>query len=245
MSFNENQPDTRYSSTLWGSAEEFDGVFTSCMTHVFFRMFAALLVTTIAAFAVVNSYTLQDMIFSGGFAFYGLLIAEIVLVIGISAGINRLSVSMANILFFLYALLNGLTLSAIFWAYDLGVIYSAFGTSALMFAIMAGYGLMTRRDLTSIGNLCFMGLIGVILASVVNLFMRNDMIDALICYVGVFVFIGLTAYDSQRIRNMLAEASESNQEEAVRKITVIGALTLYLDFINLFLKILRIMGRRR
>ena len=215
------------------------------MTNVFFRMFAALLVTTIAAFTVVNYEPLQYMILGSSFTFYGLMIAELALVIGISAGINRLSVSTANILFFIYALMNGLTLSVIFWAYELGVIYSAFGVSALMFAVMAGYGLMTHKDLTSIGSLCIMGLIGVIIASIVNLFMRNDMMDAIICYVGVFVFIGLTAYDSQRIRNMLAGAREANQEEAVSKITVIGALALYLDFINLFLSILRILGRRR
>jgi len=215
------------------------------MANVFLRMFAALLATTIAAFAVVNSYELQYMIFGSDFTFYGLLIGELALVIGISAGINKLSVPMANVLFFLFAIINGLTLSSIFWVYDLEVIYSAFGVSALMFAVMAGYGLITKKDLTSIGNLCIMGLIGIIIASIVNIFMRNSMMDAIINYIGVFVFIGLTAYDAQRIRNMLADANAADQEEAVRKITVIGALTLYLDFINLFLKILRIMGRKR
>jgi hypothetical protein len=110
---------------------------------------------------------------------------------------------------------------------------------------MAIYGTITRRDLTRIGSLCFMGLIGIIIASMVNFFFRNDTIFVLVNYIGVLVFVGLTAYDTQRIKRMLAEANEANQDDAIMKVSVIGALILYLDFINLFLRILSILGRRR
>jgi len=208
-------------------------------------MFAALLVTAAASFAVAGSAALQYLIFSNSFIFYGLIIAELVLVIAVAAGINRISPVAANILFFSYAILNGLTLSVIFLVYDIGVIYHAFAVTALMFAGMALYGTITRRDLSSIGSICFMGLIGVILASVANFFFRSDALDAIICYVGVLVFVGLTAYDTQRIKRMLRDANAVSHVEAIKKISVVGALTLYLDFINLFLKILRILGRRK
>jgi len=208
-------------------------------------MFLALLVTAAAALAVVSSETLLALIFGGSYTVIGLVVVEIVLVLAISAGINRMSSTAANALFFLYAIVNGLTLSVIFLVYDIGAIYRAFTVSALMFAGMALYGTITRRDLTSIGSICIMGLFGIIIASIANFFFRSGTLDAIICYVGVLIFIGLTAYDTQRIKRMLREAHASSHEEAIRKISVIGALTLYLDFINLFLKILRIMGRRR
>ncbi|MCL2338062.1 MAG: Bax inhibitor-1/YccA family protein [Firmicutes bacterium] len=234
------------SPALWGTAEEFSSAFSSCLTRVFLRMFAALLVTALAALMLVSSYSLQRLIFSNSYVFYALLIAELGLVWTISAAINKISAAAANGLFFLYAIINGLTLSVIFFVYDIGVIYNAFGISALMFGVMAVYGATTRKDLSSIGSLCIMGLIGIILASVLNIFLlHSTMLDAAVCYIGVLIFIGLTAYDTQRIKKMLAEVTEADQGEAIKKISVIGALAVYLDFINLFLMILRIMGRRR
>jgi len=231
--------------SLWKTEEEFERAATSCLTRVFLRMFAALLVTAAAALTVVESIALQRLIFSHEYAFYGLIIFEIILVLGIVAGMQRISSAVANVLFFIFALVNGLTMSVIFFAFDIGTIFLAFSVSSLMFAAMAVFGATTRRDLSSIGSYCIMGLFGIIIASIVNIFMRNDLIDFLVCYIGVLVFVGLTAYDTQRIKQNLRNAQGMDQFEALRKISVYGALTLYLDFINLFLKILRIFARRR
>jgi len=208
-------------------------------------MFAALLVTAFAAFAVANSQPMVDLIFGNMMVFYGLIILELAIVVGISAGINKLSVPAANALFFLYAIINGMTLSVIFLVYNLGIIYHAFAVSALMFGAMAIFGTVTKRDLTSIGSICIMGLFGVIIASVANFFFRSAALESAVLYIGILVFIGLTAYDTQRIKRMLADANAVSAVVAIEKISVIGALTLYLDFINLFLKVLRVLGRRR
>lgn len=248
MFYNENQNGLQARElfpSLWATPEELDRASTSCLTRVFLRMFAALLVTAVSAFAVVQSLALQQFIFSNIYVFYGLMISELILVIAVAAGLNRLSATAANVLFFLYAIVNGLTLSVIFFVYEIGVIYQAFAVSALMFAGMALYGTITRRNLASIGSICIMGLFGVIIASVANFFFKSEMLDSIICYIGVLVFVGLTAYDTQRIKWMLRDAHADSQTEAIKKISVAGALTLYLDFINIFLKILRILGRRK
>ena len=239
MQFNRHTPMTTPQDA------SFQEALLLCLTRVFVRMFAALMVTAVTAVWVVYSPALQRAIFGGGFLMFGLLIGQIVLVMAVSAGINRLSAGSANALFFLYAALNGLTLSVIFFAYDLGTVYLAFGVTALTFGVMALFGILTKRDLTKIGSLLLMGLFGIIIASVVNIFLRSPAMDYLICYAGVLIFTGLTAYDAQRIKNMLGHAVGDGNQNAVAKISVIGALTLYLDFINLFLKILRLLGRRR
>jgi len=174
-----------------------------------------------------------------------MIIAQLAVVMILSFRVMKMSPVVSNILFFTYAILTGVTLSFIFIGYEIGIIFQAFAVSALMFAAMAIYGTITRRDLTGIGSLLFMGLIGIIIASVVNMFFWNDTVSVIITYIGVFIFIGLTAYDTQRIKRMLTEANENSQEDAIAKISVIGALILYLDFINLFLRILSILGRRR
>jgi len=246
--YNENQNGVQVSElfpSLWATPEELDRATSACLSRVFLRMFAALLVTAAAAFAVVESIALQQFIFGNAYIFYGLIVAELVFVIAVAAGINRLSPVAANILFFSYAILNGLTISVIFFVYEIGVIYQAFAVTSLMFAGMALYGTITRRDLSTIGSICFMGLIGVIIASLGNFFFRSDAIDSIICYVGVLVFVGLTAYDTQRIKRMLRGAHAVSHAEAIQKISIVGALTLYLDFINLFLKITRILGKRK
>lgn len=231
---------------VWQDAEEFGRAVNSCLTRVFLRMFAALVVTAIAAFYVASSPAALTFIFGNTFVYIVLIIVELGLVIGISAGINKLSATAANVLFFLFAIVNGLTLAVIFVVYDIGIIYHAFAVTALMFGGMALYGAIAKTDLSAVGSICIMGLFGIIIASVVNMFFANDTLDMIICYVGVLVFIGLTAYDTQRIKRMLeaANADAGSGEIAVKKISVIGALTLYLDFINLFLKLLRILGRR-
>ena len=232
-------------SSLWANEEEYEYSLTSCLVKVFVRMFAALVVTAVAAWAVVSSPNAIRFIFGNYAIVFVLFIAELGLVIAISRGLQKMSSATANVLFFLYALLNGLTLSVIFLVYDLGVIYQAFGVTALMFAAMALFGAITQKNLTSVGSFCFMGLIGVIIASVVNIFLSSSTLDMIVCYVAVFVFLGLTAWDTQKIKNMLRDARSDSQDEAVKKISVIGALSLYLDFINLFLYLLRILGRRR
>ena len=208
-------------------------------------MFAALLVTAAAALTVVEFTALQNFVYGREYVFYGLLAAEIILVLAIVAGVNKISAVAANVYFFSFAIINGLTMSVIFFFFDVDSIFLAFSVSALMFAAMAAFGAITHRDLTTVGSYCIMGLFGIIIASIANFFMRSGLVDFIVSYVGVLVFIGLTAYDTQNIKRNLRDAHGMGQLEALRKISVFGALTLYLNFINLFLKTLRIIGRRR
>ena len=147
--------------------------------------------------------------------------------------------------FLLYAVVNGFVLSSIFFAYELGSIVQAFAASALTFGAMSIYGATTKKDLSGLGSILFMALIGLIVASLINFFWANSVLDAIITYAGVFIFVGLTAYDTQNIRSLAAAADYSGDASAPRKVAILGALTLYLDFINLFLYILRLFGRSR
>ena len=251
MQYNDNrygqqpQPSDLFPS-LWGSSEELERATTSCLARVFMRMFAALLVTAGVSFGIYQSPGAAEYLIENPMLIIGMIVLQFVLVLILSFRVMKMSPAVSNFMFFLYAILMGVTLSFIFIGYNLGTIFQAFAVSALMFAAMAIYGTITRRDLTRIGSICFMGLIGIIIASFVNLlFFRDDMLSIIICYIGVLVFVGLTAYDTQRIKKMLAEANAASHEEAIMKISVMGALILYLDFLNLFLKILAIMGRRR
>ena len=213
------------------------------VTKVYGWMCAALLTTALVSYYIVSTPELLQMIFTNQILFIGLIIAEFALVIAISRAINRLSAMAATGLFFLYSALTGATLSVIFIAYTAESLTTTFLITAGTFGAMSFYGLVTKRDLTSIGNLCFMGLIGVIIASVVNIFVQSTLVYTLTTYIGVLVFVGLTAYDTQKIKEMgpgLEEGSEAEQKGAI-----LGALKLYLDFINLFLLLLRIFGRRR
>jgi FtsH-binding integral membrane protein len=232
-------------SNTWQNEAEYNSAVNSCLARVFLRMCFALLVTAATAFAVYSTDAMMQLIFNNMFIFFGLLIAQIALVIIISSRIERMSVGTANALFFLYSILMGATLSSIFILYDLGLIWHAFLISALMFSAMAAFGILTKRDLTSIGSYLIMGLIGVIIASVVNMFLRSEMLDFIISYVAVFVFLGLTAFNTQRTKKMLRIAHESSQQDAIARVSVLGALSLYLNFINLFMRVLAIMGRRR
>ena len=161
-----------------------------------------------------------------------------------SARINRISFTTATILFIVYSILNGVTMSMLFLIYTMSSIATTFFVTAGTFGAMALFGYATKKDLTRIGNLCIMGVIGLIIASLVNMFLHNSMMDLIISYVGVLLFVGLTAYDSQKIKQMLS-GEDIEVNETTQKIALMGALTLYLDFINLFLYLLRILGDRK
>ena len=175
--------------------------------------------------------------------FYGLMIAELLMVLSLAGWVQRMSATTAALVFMLYAGLNGITLSAIFLAYTASTITTAFLVTAGTFAAMSLYGYATKTDLTSMGNLCFMGLIGIILASLVNLFLNNSAVYWITTYLGIAIFVGLTAYDTQKLKNMARAGEQGSDTE--KKGAIAGALMLYLDFINLFLMILRVLGRRR
>ena len=201
-------------------------------------MFGGLLLTALAALWVVMSPPMQQIVRS---AYIFLIIAELGLVFFLSFRIQKMTPATAAGSFFVFSVLNGLTLSSIFFVYSLGSITQAFVAAAGMFGAMSIYGLVTKRDLSSWGSFFFMGLIGIIIVSVVNIFMRSDGLSFVISVVGVFVFIGLTAYDNQKLKAYAAHATGSQ----VTNFAVIGALALYLDFINLFLMLLRLLGGRR
>jgi len=184
-----------------------------------------------------------ELIFSSSFGFIGLILAELALVFWISSGIQRMSSNMAIGLFLLYSVLNGMTLSVLLIAYTGASVASTFFITAGMFGAMSVYGYTTKQDLSSWGNLLFMALIGLILASVVNIFLQSSGLYWLISYIGVLVFVGLTAYDTQKIKQLAAQVIVESEEG--RKVAILGALTLYLDFINMFIFMLRILGNRR
>lgn len=213
------------------------------ITKVYNWMAVALLLTGLIAYFTAGSEQLIQLVFGNKILFFGLIIGEILLVGYISARIHKLSSYNATLLFLLYAALNGLTLSFIFMAYTTASITSTFLITAGTFGAMSIYGYFTKSDLTKIGNLAFMALIGIIIASVVNFFMKSEMMNWIITYLGVAIFVGLTAYDTQKLKRMATQGFEN--EENMEKGAILGALTLYLDFINLFLFLLRIFGNRK
>ena len=216
------------------------------VNRVYNWMFCGLMVTTVVAWAVakyaVSSEAAARQVL--GLAL-PLAIVELVLVIVLSAAIRKLSVSVAGVLFIVYSLMNGVTLGPIFLAYTQTTIYLAFGSCALMFAATSTFGYMTGMRLDSVGSFCFMGLIGLVIASIVNFFLHSEVLDYIVSYAGVAIFVGLTAWDTQKIRMIGEQAGEEAQSEDMRKVAIVFALQLYLDFINLFLYLLRIFGRRR
>lgn len=201
-------------------------------------------ITGLVAFYISNSETMLRLIFGNQLVFFGLIIGELALVFSISARVHKMQASTATSLFMLYAALNGATLSAIFLVYTRSSITSTFFICAATFIAASIYGMVTKRDLTSVGQFMFMGLIGIVIASVVNLFIRSSGVSLIVSYIGVIVFVGLTAYDTQKLRTMALAQPEGLDSATVRKGAILGALTLYLDFINLFLMLLRIMGSR-
>lgn len=217
--------------------------FPALMRKVFVWMTLALAITGLTAYGVATSPALLSLIFSSKVTFFGLIIAEFALVFAISGAINRLSLSTATLLFILYSVINGATLSSIFFAFSVATIGKVFFITAGTFGAMALVGYTTKTDLTSMGKLLFMALLGIIIASVVNMFVGSSGLDLILSYVGVLVFVGLTAYDTQKIKQMCQAAPDAG--ESAQKLALIGALSLYLDFINLFLYLLRIFGNNR
>lgn len=213
------------------------------MQKVYLWMTFALTLTGFVAYRTTQSEFLLELIFSSSFGFIGLILAELALVFWISSGIQRMSSNMAIGLFLLYSVLNGMTLSVLLIAYTGASVASTFFITAGMFGAMSVYGYTTKQDLSSWGNLLFMALIGLILASVVNIFLQSSGLNWLINYIGVLVFVGLTAYDTQKIKQLAAQVIVESEEG--RKVAILGALTLYLDFINMFIFMLRILGNRR
>jgi len=214
----------------------------SVINQVFIWMSLGLALTAGTAFYTVSSDYMLNLVLGNQWVFFGLILAELGLVFAVSAAIKKLSAAAATGLFFLYSALNGLTMSAIFIAYTMSSIAGVFLITAGTFGAMSIYGLTTKKDLTNWGSLLFMGLIGIIIAGLVNMFLASSMLDLIISLVGVVVFVGLTAYDSQKIKEMAAGVQDG---ESAGKVAVLGALSLYLDFINLFIMLLRLFGDRR
>lgn len=209
------------------------------MRRVFGKMFLGLLITAITSLMVVSSEAMLSFIFSSRIVFFGLIIAELGLVFAISGAINKLSSTTATLLFYLYAVINGLTLSSIFLIYSASAITLTFAITSITFGTMALLGYITRKDLSKMGGILFMALIGLIVATIVNIFLASSALDWIISFAGVVIFTGLTAWDTQKIKNM---ASMTDPSQA-GKVATLGALSLYLDFINLFLYLLRFLGR--
>jgi len=217
---------------------------SALMRSVYTWMTLALVITGFVSMYVAKSYTLLSVIMQNSMAFWGLIIAELGLVWYLSARINKMSFTTATVLFIVYSILNGVTLAFIFLIYTMSSIATTFFVTAGTFGVMALFGYVTKKDLTRIGSLCIMGVIGIIIASVVNMFLHNSMMDLIISCIGVLLFVGLTAYDSQKIKQLLT-ADDIEVNETTQKIALMGAMTLYLDFINLFLYLLRLFGDRK
>lgn len=215
---------------------------SSFMYKVYAWMSLGLAITAVTAYGVYSTPELFRTIVTNRFVFFGLIIAQLATVLFISSAFQKFSYMTNVLLFSLYSGLLGLTLSVIFAVYQIGSIYQIFGMTVAMFGFMALYGYYTKTDLTSFGQIMFMGLIGIIIAGIVNMFLRNSMMNYIISFIGILIFTGLTAYDVQRIKVLGSVLLNKGEEE--RKIALMCALTLYLDFINLFLNLLNFLGKK-
>jgi len=232
----------------FGAAERRTGILSDVesarvaafLRGVYWWMFGGLAVTALVAVAVASSPAAVGTLVRTPLLFYGIIIAELVLVVYLSARVAKLAPSTAGTLFLAYSALNGVTFSLILLAYTGASVANAFVITAGMFGALAVFGSVTKRDLTGMGRFMFMGLIGLVLASIVGIFWQNDAMQFVMGVVGVLVFAGLTAYDSQRLRAMALEL----HGDRVDTYAVVGALSLYLNFVNLFLSLLRLFGRR-
>lgn len=218
-----------------------DNKVSAVMKRVYVKMFLGLLVTAFVSLFCASSPGVISFFVSNSWTMWVLIAVELGLVFGISGAIRKLSSPVASLLFYLFAVVNGLMLFPIFFAYSLTAITKTFFITAAVFGIMSIYGYFTSSDLTKIGSILFMALIGLIIASLVNIFLHSSQLDWVISIIGVIVFVGLTAWDTQQVKTMAQNAPG----EMVGKLATIGALSLYLDFINLFLYLLRIFGGNR
>jgi FtsH-binding integral membrane protein len=215
----------------------------SFITKVYGWMSLALIITAVVAMYTATTPSMIQFVFGNKLVFYGLLIGELFLVGWLSMAVKRMSANTATAVFLAYAGLNGLTLASIFLIFTAGSIASTFLITAGTFAVMSAYGMLTKRDLTSLGNLLMMALVGLIIASIVNIFWHNDVLYWVSTFAGILIFVGLIAYDTQKIKEMNIIGNEGTDED--RKEAIMGALALYLDFINLFLYLLRLFGDRK
>jgi len=217
--------------------------FAVLLKNVYAWMALALGVTGVAAMYVLNNQSIHQFLFEHFGLLMGLLVAELLLAVVFTMRFNKLSFNVASILFGLYALLTGVSLAPVFWLYTQESIASTFFITAGTFGAMSLFGYFTKKDLSPWGRYLLMGLLGIIIASVVNLFMQSTRVEWITTYVGIAVFVLLTAYDTQKIKNLMAERDEVN--ESSLKLALYGSFMLYLDFINLFLKLLKVFGKRK
>ncbi len=213
---------------------------TQVMRKVYVKMFLGLLVTALTSFFVMSNETVLLTLLQNRALLIGLCVGELALVFALSMTINKLSPAVATLLFYAYAVLNGVTLTPIFLVYTASSIGLTFMVTAGVFLAMSIYGYTTKADLTKFGTYMVMALIGLIVCSIINIFWANSVMDWIISFAGVIIFIGLTAWDTQKIKQMAQETDEAN----AGKLATMGALSLYLDFINLFLYLLRFLGNR-
>lgn len=225
------------------TAEQAEEVQRAFLVKVYGWMTAGLMMTGIVSLLTIYTPGMLGFVFSSPLIYFGLFIAQLGLVIYLSARIEKMTAATATMVFIGYSALTGLTLSVIFLLYTAASLATTFFVTAGTFGLMSAYGYTTKRDLTGLGGFLMMGLIGIILASVVNMFLNNSTVYWITTYIGVFIFVGLTAYDTQKIKEMGGIALDGGEVE--QKGAIMGALRLYLDFINLFLLLLRLMGNRR
>lgn len=225
------------------TAEQAEELQRSFLVKVYGWMMAGLMVTGVTSLLTLYTPGLLDLIFSSRWVYMGLFLAQLGLVIFLSARIEKMSAATATMVFIGYSALTGLTLSVIFLVYTAASLATTFFVTAGTFGLMSAYGYITKRDLTGMGSFLMMGLIGMVLASVVNMFLNNSTVYWITTYIGILIFVGLTAYDTQKIKEMSSVALEGGETE--QKGAIMGSLRLYLDFINLFLLMLRVMGNRK
>ena len=238
MNYNELNFQGIQAERQWDVSEAFPVL----MRKVYLWMTLALAITGFTAYGVATSPGILQAIYTNKILFFGLIIAELALVFGVSAAINRISLTMATLMFILYSVINGALLSYIFLFYTASSVATVFFITAGTFGAMALLGYTTKTDLSSMGKILFMALIGLVIATIVNLFIKSPGFTLILSYVGVLIFVGLTAWDSQKIKQMLLQTPDAG--EGAQKLALLGALTLYLDFINLFIYLLRIFGKR-
>lgn len=210
------------------------------MKRVYLKMFLAMIVTAVTSFVCMNVPAVFFTLMNNSGLYFGLLIAEVVLVFVLAGALNKLSSPVASLIFYVYSILNGVVLSAILAAYSPNSVFTTFIITAAVFGTMTVYGYVTKSDLSRVGTFLFMALIGLIICTIVNIFMESSAMEWIISFAGVVIFIGLTAWDTQKIKQMAAMTDGSQ----AGKLATIGALSLYLDFVNLFLYLLRFFGNR-
>lgn len=217
----------------------------SILKNVYLWMSVGLALTGVVSYVVAKASSLASLFLQSGFGFFILIIAQLGIVLFLTSRLEKMSATSAIISFGLYSIITGITFSIFFYIYTIETISRAFFTTAAMFGGMSLYGMTTKRDLSSVGHYLIMGLWGIIIASVINFLLRSDALNYFISIIGVLLFLGLTAWDTQKIKAMNDSYGSEMDEELYIKLSIMGALILYLDFINIFLYLLRIFGRRR